>query len=98
MDARLLELRPRQRRHGYYYVPGNWVSAPFAGALWTPGWWGYTGRGYGWHRGYWGRHVGYYGGVNYGFGFIGIGYQGGYWNNDHFFYNRDVQPRGARAS
>ena len=81
---------------GYYYVPGNWISAPFVGALWTPGWWGYTGRGYGWHRGYWGRHVGYYGGVNYGFGFIGIGYQGGYWNNDHFFYNRDcnhVEPR-----
>ncbi len=81
---------------GYYYVPGNWVSAPFVGALWTPGWWGYTGRGYGWHRGYWGRHVGYYGGVNYGFGFIGIGYQGGYWNDNHFQYNRDcnhVDPR-----
>ncbi len=81
---------------GYYYVPGNWVSAPFEGALWTPGWWGYTGRGYGWHRGYWGRHVGYYGGVNYGFGFVGIGYQGGYWNNRHFYYNQNcnhVQPR-----
>ncbi len=75
---------------GYFYVPGNWVSAPFSGALWTPGWWGYTGRGYGWHHGYWGRHVGYYGGVNYGFGFLGVGYQGGYWNNDHFYYNRAV--------
>ncbi|MBE7182392.1 MAG: YXWGXW repeat-containing protein, partial [Terriglobus roseus] len=75
---------------GYYYVPGNWVSAPFVGALWTPGWWGYYGHGYRWHHGYWGPHVGYYGGINYGFGFIGIGYQGGYWNRDHFYYNTYV--------
>ena len=75
---------------GYYYVPGTWVGAPYAGALWTPGWWGFGSDRYRWHHGYWGRHVGYYGGVNYGFGFIGFGYQGGYWNGDHFFYNRAV--------
>jgi hypothetical protein len=27
---------------------------------------------YRFHRGYWGRHVGYYGGVNYGYGYGGI--------------------------
>ena len=75
---------------GYYYVPGVWVAAPYQGALWTPGWWGYGADRYRWHHGYWGRHVGYYGGINYGFGFIGFGYQGGYWNGDHFFYNRAV--------
>ncbi|WP_169315271.1 YXWGXW repeat-containing protein [Terriglobus roseus] len=75
---------------GYYYVPGTWVSAPYQGALWTPGWWGQVGNRYRFHHGYWGRHVGYYGGINYGFGYIGLGYQGGYWNGDHFFYNREV--------
>ncbi|WP_244502025.1 YXWGXW repeat-containing protein [Terriglobus roseus] len=75
---------------GYYYVPGTWVAAPYQGALWTPGWWGYVGHRYRFHHGYWGRHVGYYGGINYGFGYIGFGYQGGYWNGDHFFYNREV--------
>jgi len=75
---------------GYYYVPGVWVAPPFVGALWTPGWWGFYGGAYRWHRGYWGRHIGYYGGINYGFGYVGIGYQGGYWNGDHFWYNSAV--------
>src|SRR5690348_9522844 len=77
---------------GYYWVPGAWVYAPYQGALWTPGYWDYD-RGhhrYGWHRGFWGRHVGYYGGINYGHGYDGYGYQGGYWNRDHFDYNRTV--------
>jgi len=73
---------------GYYWVPGAWVMAPYAGALWTPGWWGYTNERYGWHRGYWGRHIGYYGGVAYGHGYDGFGYQGGYWRGSHFEVNR----------
>ena len=64
---------------GYYWVPGVWVQAPYEGALWTPGYWGYHNHRYGFYRGYWGPHIGFYGGVNYGFGYIGIGYQGGYW-------------------
>ena len=75
---------------GYYYVPGVWVGSPYVGALWTPGWWGFGGGHYRFHRGYWGPHVGYYGGINYGFGYVGHGYQGGYWNNDHFRYNTAV--------
>ncbi|MGD0913714.1 MAG: hypothetical protein ABR928_17600 [Terracidiphilus sp.] len=73
---------------GYYWVPGAWVESPYTGALWTPGYWGfYTGR-YWFHPGHWGLHIGYYGGINYGFGYIGVGYEGGYWNAGHFTYNR----------
>lgn len=73
---------------GYYWVPGAWVEAPYMGALWTPGYWGfYTGR-YWFHPGHWGLHIGYYGGINYGFGYIGRGYEGGYWNSGRFTYNR----------
>ncbi len=75
---------------GYYWVPGAWVEAPYEGALWTPGYWAYDRGRYAYYHGYWGRHIGFYGGINYGFGYIGIGYQGGYWNNGHFAYNRYV--------
>ncbi|RBL84375.1 adenylate cyclase, partial [Streptomyces cavourensis] len=77
-------------RLGYFWVPGAWVLAPYTGALWTPGYWGFVDGVYLWHAGYWGPHIGFYGGVNYGFGYIGIGYVGGYWNHDRFFYNRAV--------
>ena len=75
---------------GYYWVPGYWSPAPFVGALWTPGWWGWSGAVYVWHPGYWGTRVGFYGGIDYGFGYFGIGYVGGYWNNGAFFYNTAV--------
>jgi hypothetical protein len=75
---------------GYYWVPGAWVEPPYYGALWTPPYWGWYGGRYRFHHGYWGRHVGYYGGIDYGFGYIGIGYFGGYWNNNHFYYNTAV--------
>jgi hypothetical protein len=73
---------------GYYWVPGAWVEAPYQGALWTPGYWGYNNGRYAFYHGYWGPHIGYYGGINYGFGYVGFGYQGGYWNQGHFNYNR----------
>jgi len=76
--------------YGYYWVPGTWVPAPFVGAMWTPGYWGFYDGGYRWRGGYWGLSVGFYGGINYGFGYTGYGYYGGYWNHDHFYYNRDV--------
>lgn len=74
----------------YYWVPGTWVLVPFVGGLWTPGYWGWGGGGYVWHGGYWGTRVGFYGGINYGFGYVGNGYQGGYWNRGVFNYNRTV--------
>ena len=75
---------------GYYWVPGTWVLAPEPGFLWTPGYWGWADGVYIFHRGYWGPHIGYYGGINYGFGYFGHGYEGGRWEHDHFYYNRTV--------
>jgi len=74
----------------YYWVPGTWVLAPQVGFLWTPGWWGWGGEAFIFHEGYWGPHIGFYGGINYGFGYFGHGYEGGRWDGDHFFYNRTV--------
>ena len=50
---------------------------------------------YVWNDGYWGPEVGFYGGVNYGFGYTGVGYQGGYWHGGAFFYNRAVANFGS---
>jgi hypothetical protein len=75
---------------GYFWVPGAWVPAPYEGALWTPGYWGWSDGQYIFHEGYWGRHVGYYGGVNYGFGYGGIGFAGGEWRGGDFHYNTAV--------
>ena len=75
---------------GYYWVPGVWAYAPYTGALWTPGYWNYNQGRYGFHRGFWARFIGYYGGVNYGNGYVGRGYYGGYWDHDQFRYNRQV--------
>jgi hypothetical protein len=71
----------------YYWVSGDWVMAPEAGYLWTPGYWGWRGGGFFFNEGYWGLGVGFYGGINYGFGYFGFGYDGGRWDNGHFFYN-----------
>jgi hypothetical protein len=75
---------------GYYWVPGYWVLPPFVGALWTPGYWGWVNGAYTWHAGYWGSHVGFYGGINYGFGYFGVGYVGGDWRGGTFYYNTAV--------
>ena len=82
---------------GYYWVPGSWVRAPRRGFLWTPGYWAFERDAYFWHGGYWGPHVGFYGGVNYGFGYFGAGYAGGYWNNGAFFYNRACNTIGTTS-
>src|ERR1700744_5217757 len=74
----------------YYWVPGVWVAPPSAGLYWTPGYWGYGGGIYRFHVGYWGHSVGFYGGINYGFGYIGVGYVGGEWRSGHFAYNTAV--------
>src|SRR5208337_1482389 len=75
---------------GYFWVPGTWVMAPQPGLLWTPGYWGWGGGEYLWHEGYWGPTIGFYGGVNYGYGYVGSGYQGGYWRDHQFYYNQNV--------
>ena len=76
--------------YGYYWVPGTWVLPPAIGLLWTPPWWGWVDGAYVFNAGYWGPVVGFYGGIDYGFGYFGHGYDGGYWNGGRFFYNREV--------
>jgi hypothetical protein len=71
----------------YYWVPGVWAQAPAPGLLWTPGYWAYRNGAYSWTDGYWGAHIGFYGGVAYGFGYDGSGYSGGYWSRGAFNYN-----------
>src|ERR1700733_6514027 len=80
---------------GYYWVPGVWVQPPGVGVLWTPGYWGFVGAAYVFHPGYWGPHIGFYGGVNYGFGYGGIGFCGGEWRGGVFAYNRAVANFGG---
>ena len=74
----------------YYWVPGTWVLAPEVGYLWTPPWWGWENGAYLFHAGWWGPTVGFYGGIDYGFGYFGDGFVGGRWDGGHFFYNRAV--------
>ena len=74
----------------YYWVPGVWVSPPHRHYLWTPGYWAYDGGNYAFHAGYWGLHVGFYGGVNYGYGYSGSGFGGGRWVGNSFNYNTAV--------
>ncbi|MGA3024099.1 MAG: YXWGXW repeat-containing protein [Bryobacteraceae bacterium] len=81
----------------YYWVPGTWVMAPEAGFLWTPGYWGWGGGGFLFNEGYWGPSVGFYGGINYGYGYFGNGYEGGRWDHGHFFYNTAVNRVDANA-
>ena len=76
--------------NGYFWVPGVWVQPPSVGLLWTPAYWGWEGGFYRFHSGYWGPHVGFYGGINYGFGYGGAGFFGGEWRGGSFFYNRTV--------
>jgi hypothetical protein len=80
---------------GYYWVPGTWVEPPEVGVLWTPGYWGWNDGVYAWNAGYWGPHIGFYGGVDYGYGYGGVGYEGGYWEHGVFSYNQTVNNFGG---
>ncbi len=81
--------------YDYYWVPGVWVPPPQPGLLWTPGYWAFVGAAYLFHPGYWGPHVGFYGGVNYGYGYNGFGYGGGRWEGNRFLYNTTVNNFGG---
>jgi WXXGXW repeat (2 copies) len=80
---------------GYYWVPGYWELPPAVGLLWTPGYWGWHDGYYAWNEGYWGPQIGFYGGVNYGFGYTGTGYYGGHWDHGVFAYNQTVNNFGG---
>jgi len=74
----------------YYWVPGTWVLVPQPGYLWTPGYWSSAGGVFYWHAGYWGPLIGFYGGVAYGYGYVGRGFEGGYWQSGRLYYNQSV--------
>jgi hypothetical protein len=74
----------------YFWTPGAWVRPPQAGLLWTPAYWGFSGGFYVFHPGSWGPTVGFYGGVNYGYGYFGNGFTGGHWIGNSFAYNTAV--------
>jgi hypothetical protein len=83
---------------GYFWVPGAWLQPPRARLLWTPGYWAFMSGIYVFHAGYWGPHVGYYGGINYGYGYVGSGFMGGRWEGNSFAYNRAVSNLSARVT
>ena len=76
--------------YGYYWVQGTWVLPPGDGLLWTPGYWALDRRNYVWHQGYWGSQVAFYGGINYGNGYFGTGFNGGRWEGSAFKHNTVV--------
>ncbi|HEY2177887.1 MAG TPA: hypothetical protein VGH15_04835 [Caulobacteraceae bacterium] len=82
--------------NSYYWVPGEWVLPPQVGLYWTPGYWGWNNGAFIFNSGYWGPTVGYYGGVDYGYGYVGRGYYGGEWRGGRLFYNRAVSNIGSR--
>ena len=79
----------------YYWVPGTWVKPPRIGLLWTPPYWSRSDEGYLFHGGYWADAVGFYGGIDYGYGYSGDGYRGGRWDNGIFFYNSAANNFGS---
>ena len=81
--------------YDYYWVPGTWAPPPQPGLLWTPAYWAFVGGAYFFHQGFWAPHVGFYGGVNYGYGYNGLGYEGGRWQGNRFVYNTTVNNFGA---
>jgi hypothetical protein len=83
------------RNQAYIWVPGVWVRPPQLGVLWTPGYWSMAGAVFVFHPGHWGLTVGYYGGVNYGYGYFGTGYSGGHWIGNSFAYNTAVNRMNA---
>ena len=83
----------------YFWVPGTWVRPPQPGLLWTPAYWSQVDGGYAFHGGYWATEVGFYGGIDYGFGYNGSGYRGGRWEkNGAFSYNRAVNNLGSLSA
>ena len=81
--------------YDYYWVPGAWVEPPRPGLLWTPAYWAFVAGVYAFTPGYWAPHVGFYGGIDYGFGYNGAGYFGGRWDDGRYFYNDAANNLGA---
>jgi len=79
----------------YMWVPGAWAAPPTVGFLWTPPYWGFVNGVYLYNGGYWGATIGFYGGLNYGYGYGGDGFVGGRWEGGRFRYNTAVMRVGV---
>ena len=79
----------------YYWVPGYWAMPPAVDLYWTPPYWAWSDGVYDFYPGYWAPTVGFYGGIDYGFGYTGVGYDGGFWRNNEFVYNPAVNNFGG---
>ena len=84
-----------QSQADFFWVPATWVQPPEPDQLWTPGYWAWNNGTYVFNSGYWAPQVGFYGGIDYGYGYSGSGYQGGRWDHGAFFYNRAVNNIGS---
>jgi hypothetical protein len=82
----------------YFWVPGTWIRPPHRGLLWTPAYWSRGDGGYFFHPGYWAEQVGFYGGIDYGYGYGGDGYLGGRWENGTLYYNRATNNLGSSSA
>jgi hypothetical protein len=78
------------RNQGFFWIPGAWVRPPQTGFLWTPAFWVLAGTAFVFHPGHWGPTVGYYGGIDYGHGYLGNGYTGARWAAGALTYNSSV--------
>jgi hypothetical protein len=89
--------QPPVPTEGYLWTPGYWmyvlrvISGCRALGLNRPAGAGLDARLLGWSNALYvwnsataGRNVGFYGGVNYGYGYYGRGYEGGYWRGNDF--------------
>jgi Domain of unknown function (DUF4124)/WXXGXW repeat (2 copies) len=86
------------RDQGYVWIPGVWARPPRVGVLWTPAYWSRAGTVFVFHPGQWGSTIGFYGGVNYGYGYFGNGYTGGHWIGNSFAYNSAVNHLDAAVA
>jgi len=86
------------RDQAYVWIGGAWARPPRVGVLWTPAYWGTAGTVFVFHPGHWGPTVGFYGGVNYGYGYFGSGYTGGHWIGNSFAYNSAVNHVNAAVA
>jgi hypothetical protein len=75
---------------GYYWIPGVWLAPPAPSLVWTPAYWAFADGLFIFHQGYWGGAVGFYGGIDYGYGYGGSGFTGGVWIGQTYRYNTAV--------
>ncbi len=75
---------------GYYWVPGAWVPVPYEALCGHPPIGAGPAASTSSIPATGGRTSATYGGVNYGFGYMGVGFVGGMWRGHDFVYNTAI--------